>query len=163
MFKFTGIISLVIFFQLVAHGVGNENDLRKSHLEDIFIWKISDELKLSVQQEKKFTEINKLLNKKKSEINKKIQEAIANLAENDSGQSLTKYKKLIQDYNQVSIDEFESIKKILGTKKFIHYLKIKSELTSKVKTLLVGDKLTDTKRVQDAKTLPPPKVIIEKN
>jgi hypothetical protein len=49
-------------------------------------------------------------------------------------------KKLIQEYNQISITEFEDIQKIL-----------------------VGDELADNKRDANAKPLPSPKIIIGKS
>ena len=73
MVKFTSLLLLIVCpLQIVASTA--EVDLKKSHLEDIFIWKMSDELKLTAKQEREFTEINKLLNKKKSELNRKIQD-----------------------------------------------------------------------------------------
>lgn len=158
MFKFSSILAFILFLSFNAYS-NNEADLKKSHLEDIFIWKMSDELKLSAAEEKKFTEIHRALNKKKSELNKKIQESIQNLQEKDGEPQLRAYKKLIQDYNQLSITEFDSIKALLGPQKFISYLKIKTELTSKVKSILIGERMADNKK---AKELPPPKVIIEK-
>ena len=59
----------------------SEVDERKTHIEDIFIWKMSDELKLTAVEEKQFTEISKRLNKKKFELNKKIQDLIQSLNE----------------------------------------------------------------------------------
>lgn len=166
MFKFSSLLILILTFSISFKANSNntntatEAELKKSHLEDIFIWKMSDELKLTANEEKKFTEIHRSLNKKKSELNKKIQESIAGLKEKDGEQALKAYKKLIQDYNQLSITEFESIKGLLGAKKFISYLKIKNELTSKVKSILIGERLADNNRKE--KALPPPKVIIEK-
>lgn len=147
----------LLFFSISAYSFNNEVEIKKTYLEDIFIWKMSDELKLTVNEEKQFTEINKSLNKKKAEINKKIQHSIQSLNEDDSERALANYKKLIHEYNQLSINEFESIKKLLGRRKFINYLKIKSELTTKVKSFLIGEKSAD----RDEKKLPPPKVIIE--
>ena len=72
-------------------------------VKSFFIWKISDQLKLTANEEKQFAEINKSLNKKKSELNKKIQEAVQNLNENDTTAQLKAYKKLVQNYNQISI------------------------------------------------------------
>lgn len=149
-----------MFFLTNAYSANSEVEAKKTHLEDIFIWKMSDELKLTAQEEKQFTEINKSLNKKKSEINKKIQDYVQNLKETDSELTLKNYKKLIQEYNQITISEFDSIKKLLGTKKFINYLKIKNELTSKVKSILVGEKNAE-KDEKKSKQLPPPKVIVE--
>lgn len=167
MFKvFPTIVSVfifILFFSYNAHSnnasATTEAELKKSHLEDIFIWKMSDELKLTASEEKKFTEIHRTLNKRKSELNKKIQESIINLKDKDNEQSLKAHKKLLQEYNQLSITEFDLIKSLLGSKKFISYLKIKNELTSKVKSILIGERANESKK---EKSLPPPKVIIEK-
>lgn len=153
-------IGLVFFSKLILANNDSEPHLRKNHIEDIFIWKISDELKLSVQQEKKFSDINKRLNKKKADLNKKIQESIQNLNENSPEINLTEHRKLLSEYNQISIREFDEIKSLLGAKKFAMYLKIKNELTSKVKSILIGEKGEERK---NEKKLPPPRVIIEKN
>lgn len=150
----------ILIYSVNSFSYNSESEAKKSHLEDIFIWKMSDELKLTAQEEKKFTEINKALNKKKLEINKKIQESIQNLKENDSDQALKKHRRLLQDYNDISMTEFDSIKKLLGSRKFINYLKIKSELTYKVKSMLIGEKNAD-KEDKKIQLLPPPKVIID--
>lgn len=139
----------------------NEIEEKKSHIEDIFIWKMSDELKLSATEEKKFSEITKQLNKKKFELNKKIQNLVTDLNESSTEKNLLQYKNLIKEYNQISITEYEQIKKIFGTKKFISYLKIKNELNAKMKSIIAGDK-TDKKDIVSP-VLPKPKVIIEKS
>ncbi len=154
------ILHLFFFIIPMAHAA-SDNDTKKTHLEDIFIWKISDELRLSVQEEKQFTEISKSLNRRKSEINKKIQDCIKKLNENSSQADLANYRKLLTEYNQLSVAEYDGIKKILGTKKFITYIKIKNELTSKLKSVLTGEKNGEKKETV-SKDLPPPKVIIEK-
>lgn len=158
MFKFLLLINFLLFFS--SNG---RSSPQKSYIEDVFIWKISDELKLSAQEEKKFTEINRALNKKKSELNNKIQLTVKGLGANSSEATLNKYKKLIQEYNQLSISEFDSVKKLLGRKKFISYLKIKNELTSKIRSILISEKSNDEKAEANINPLPPPKVIVEKN
>ena len=137
----------------------NEGDARKAHLEDIFIWKMSDELKLSAREETQFTEISKSLNRKKTELNHQIQQLTQSLPDSGSEAELRQYKKLLQQYSQVSIEEFESLKKLLGAKRFVSYLKIKSELTSKMKSILIGEKAD--KKEGNAKILPSPQVIVE--
>lgn len=150
----------IILFSNFSYSANIETEVKKSHLEDIFIWKISDELKLTAQEERKFTEINKKLNRQKSEINRKIQGSVQSLTETDTDAVLQRHKKLIQEYNNISVSEFDSIKKLLGTKKFISYLKLKNELNSKVKSILIGEKSGD-RNERRTKILPPPKVIIE--
>ena len=153
-------LMIIICFSICSFSSSNEAEVKKTHLEDIFIWKMSDELKLTAQEERQFTDINKQLNRKKSEINRKIQSSVQSLSEADSDIALKKHKKLIQEYNDLSVSEFESIKKLLGTKKFISYLKLKNELNSKVKSILIGEKSIDRDEHR-SKVLPPPKVIVE--
>lgn len=153
---------LTIFLTFHAHSKPVDPETKKSYIEDIFIWKISDELKLTVSEEKKFTEISKSLNKKKSELNKKINEAVMNLSSNSSEEALAVYKKLLQEYNQLNINEFDLMKKLLGTKKFISYVKIKYELTNKIKSAILSDKNNEDSVNKPTAPLPPPKVIIEK-
>lgn len=159
MFKIPALI-ITISWSLHSYSANNEAEIKKTHLEDILIWKMSDELKLTAQEERQFTDINKQLNRKKSEINRKIQSSVQSLSESDSDSALKKHKKLIQEYNDLSVSEFESIKKLLGTKKFISYLKLKNELNTKVKSILIGEKSID-RDDRRSKVLPPPKVIVE--
>jgi predicted transcriptional regulator len=154
-------ILLIISISLNSFANDNATEARKTHLEDIFIWKMSDELKLSAKEEKSFTEILKKLNKEKSELNKKIQMMADDLNENTSEATLKTYKKLIQDYNNCALKEFEAIQKLLGNKKFVQYLKVKNELSNKMKSILIGEKIAD-KRETASKPLPKPKVIVEK-
>ena len=58
------------------------------------------------------------------------------------------------------MEELESMKKLLGDKRLVSYLKIKSELTSKMKSILIGEKASDKR--EEAKNLPAPKVIVER-
>lgn len=153
-------LMIILSFSIHSFSSNNDAEIKKMHLEDIFIWKMSDELKLTAQEERQFTDINKQLNRKKSEINRKIQSSVQSLSEADSDTALKKHKKLIQEYNDLSVSEFESLKKLLGTKKFISYLKLKNELNSKVKSILIGEKSGDRDE-RRSKVLPPPKVIIE--
>lgn len=150
-----------ISFQALANSEA-ATEARKTHLEDIFIWKMSDELKLTAKEEKAFTEILKKLNKEKSELNKKIQAIADQLNDNTPEATLKTYKKLIQDYNQCAIKEFEAVQNLLGNKKFVQYLKVKNELSNKMKSILIGEKVQE-KRETASKPLPKPKVIIEKS
>ena len=150
--------TLVLGVSLFA---ASESDIKKSQLEDIFIWKMSDELKLTAQQEKSFTEVSKAINKQKSELNKQIQETIQGLEASKAKEAaLQKYRRLMADYNQLSLKEFDSIKKLLGPEKFADYIKIKNELTSKMKSILIGEKSSEHK--DPVVKLPPPNVIVEK-
>lgn len=151
---------LILLLSIKVYGAPSEIEARKTYLEDIVIWKISDELKLTAKEEKTFTEINKNLNKSKSEINKKLSAITLELNDTNTEELLKQYRKNLIEYNQISLNEYDSIKKLLGTKRFVSYLKIKNELNVKIKSLIIGEKSGDKKEMP-IKPLPPPKVIIE--
>lgn len=155
------IFSFLSFISFVIFAASSDLETKKTYIEDIFIWRMSDELKLSAAEEKKFTEIHKDLNKKKSDLNKKIQEITQSLSHPDDTK-IMHLRKVIQSYNQISIEEFDSMKRLLGLKKFAEYLQIKSELTSRVKSLLSGEKTNGKDKKEEGLKLPPPQVIIEK-
>ena len=155
----------ILFFSIETFA---QTDSRKSYLEDIFIWKMTDELKLSIPEEKKFGEIQKNLNKRKLDLNKSIQNSIATLADlkNKSAfqinAKLNQHRELLKKYNHVALEEFEAMLKILGPIKFVEYLRIKNDLTNKMKSLLAGeDEKKNLKEEKSFSVLPPPKVIIE--
>ncbi len=155
------IFYFIISAPILSFAASSELETKKTYIEDIFIWRMSDELNLSAGEEKKFTEIHKDLNKKKSDLNKEIQEITQSLSSPDEAK--IKYlRKKIQNYNQISIEEFDSMKKLLGTKKFSAYLQVKSDLTNRVKSLLSGEKTNEKEKKEGAVKLPPPQVIIEK-
>ena len=160
----------VSFLFLPLTSFAQQNDSRKSYLEDIFIWKMSEELKLTALEEKKFAEIQKDLNQKKLELNKSIQnsiESFSSIKENsvrESDKKLDQHFILIKKYNQLALDEFQKMRKLLGSQRFLTYLKIKNELTQKVKSLLAGESDKKELKPEKEKTndpLPPPKVIVE--
>lgn len=147
--------------QAVNNAVEGNQASRKNYLEDIFIWKISDELKLSPKEEKLFSETTKKLNKKKFDLMKQIQASVSTFGEKTSDGDLKKYRQLLQQYNQLSVEEFDSVKKIFTPQKMVQYLKVKSELNTKMKSLLAGDSNSD-KAADLNKKIPKPQVIIEK-
>jgi Skp family chaperone for outer membrane proteins len=153
------LLSSLLSFPAYAQAA-SDSSIKRNHVEDIFIWKMSDELKLSAKEEKAFTDINKNLNRRRAELNKKIQDLLVKLNESGDEASLRSYKDLLLEYNQLSVNEFDSIKKLLGNKRFVSYLKIKNDLNTKLKSMLAGEKPSEKKEARVK--LPPPRVIIEK-
>ena len=149
------VICLILFsFQAFAED-------KKNQLEELFIWKTSDELKLSSSEEKKFTDIVKSLNKRKADLNQALHDSVDKISTakttKEKEAELTKYRKDLGAYNKISEEEFDKLKTLLGSERLAQYLKIKQDLTGRIKTLLAnpeGNKSPDKK-------LPAPKVIIE--
>jgi len=152
---------LVLFFiSLLSFSFSFASSGTKNQLEDLFIWKMSEELKLTSLEEKKFTETVKNLNQKKADLNKELQEALVNMtkAETDKQKAdqLKTYKRSLHAYNLLSEEEIEKIQGMLGATRTVQYLQIKQDLTNRIKTMLM------TPDASKPKPLPAPKVIEEK-
>lgn len=131
----------------------------KLQLEDLLIWKISDELKLTPDQEKKVSEIIKTINKKKTENNSEIEsltkQVIKSEDEKSKNKAFSDLKKKLQQHGALASEELELIKGAVGIKKLGQYLEVKNDISEKVKSLIMpSDK-------KGGKKLPPPKVIEE--
>lgn len=128
-------------------------------IEELFIWKISDELKLSTKEEKSFADLFRDLNRKKSNLAHLQDETLTKLSvstkEKDRTAGLSDYRKQILEYDKIQLREFDDMKKILGPERLSKYLSVKRDLTNKVKSLL-----TEKTEKKDSE-LPVPKVIEE--
>lgn len=165
--KFYNVFKYLFFFQLllVSSSTLSQEPPKKNQFDSIFIWKISDELKLSVQEEKKFTEIFQKLSQKKNELLKSQQnimteiELSQNSAKNEAKQQaalLKKYRLNLEQVNKISLDEFDQVKMLFGDQKMLRYLKVKNEVTNKLKNTLVNE----IPAVKEKKlNLPIPKII----
>ncbi|MCM2354150.1 MAG: hypothetical protein NDI63_11100 [Pseudobdellovibrio sp.] len=138
---------------------------KKNSVEDIFIWKVSDELKLSASEEKKFSDIHRELNKQKIQLATQLQKLSfqskedPQLSKARAAEVIKDYKKTLTAYNNLSLQELDKVKALLGDKKFLDYLAIKQDINLKLKSLVLGDEPSKAK--QPAK-LPPPQIIEEK-
>lgn len=152
---------LVIFILGWSFAFADETATKKNQLEELFIWKLSDELKLGPSEEKKFADLVRSLNQKKLEGTLKIEqvtkEFLSAKTDKDKETVLKNLKKVYRDYNNLSISELDEMKKLLGIQRLTTYLEVKQELTAKVKSLLIQRKEEPAK-----KDLPPPKIIEEK-
>lgn len=155
-------IGFSVLFLLSSYSSFSEveqNPKAKLQLEDLLIWKISDELKLNPDQEKKISEIIKTINKKKTEntvqIDALTQEIIKNKNDIDKNKAFQELKKRLQTHSAISAEELDKIKSLLGIKKLGQYLELKNDISEKVKSIILpSDK-------KGGKKLPPPKVIEE--
>lgn len=136
---------------------------KRNQLEELLIWKMSDELKLSPVEEKKFTDAVKSLNEKKSDLNHSMQESITKMGKAATAKAkdeeLNRYRKILQNYSRVSEEEFDRLKPILGAERMVQYLNIKQDLTNRIKTMLANPEGLNKAA---GKPLPQPKVIEEK-
>lgn len=137
-------------------------EVPKSKVEELFIWKMSDELSLNPGEEKKFSEMVRDLNQKKTDYNQQMQTQLDLMkvakTEKEKSQSLASYKKALQSYNGLSEEEITRAQKLLGVSRTVQYLQVKQDLTNRLKSLLANPEAIGTKKA----ALPPPNVIEEK-
>jgi len=144
--------------------------IKKNQVEDIFIWKMSDELRLNAAEEKKFSEIHKSLNQKKVSLQSELA-ALSyefrkkpSMSKKEITLTVKKIKKATQDYSQVSNLEFSEMLNLLGERRFLEYVAIKQDISLKLKNLLVGEDSNKFKSSVSSttKSLSPPQIIEEK-
>lgn len=154
-----------IFISLPFASAQSAPTPKKNSVEDIFIWKVSDELNLSASEEKKFADIHRELNKQKMQLNTQLQKLAFQSKDNPdlskarAAEVIKDYKKTLNAYNNLSIQELDKMKSLLGDKKFLAYLAIKQDINLKLKSLVLGEE--PEKKAKPTK-LPPPQIIEEK-
>ncbi len=112
----------------------------KSRLEELFLWKISDTLGLTNDEEEKFRANFKSLNDKKSKASQELDRLMTDMEKQADQkklyQSLEDYNKSLASYNGVQLEEAKSMRKILGDTRFAQYLIMKRDLNQKLKNML---------------------------
>jgi hypothetical protein len=149
---------VLLFFTSLPSFAENEKQIKK--FEDLFIWKVSDELKLTHKEETLVSEIIRDINKRKQQSNIEIETLYKNLKDetSESGRKAVFNKIRAAHKNQlgITLDELDRMNKGIGLKKLGQYLELKRDLTEKIKSIW-----TNSEKKSD-KDLPPPKVIEEK-
>lgn len=156
-------ITFISIFMLLAP-VARATEASKAKLEELFIWKMSDELSLVPDEEKKFTEKIKNLNQKKSDLNAQMQDLMQSMqkakTDAEKNKKLLKYKKYLQAYNRLSEEEFDAMKSLLGAKRLVKYLEVKQDLTNRLKSLLANPDSAPAPK-KSSTPLPSPRIIEE--
>lgn len=156
----------ILFIILLSGGLcvsaADDSEKSRRRIEDLYVWKISDELKLTVKEEKVVSDIFKDINAQKNTNLQKMGQLMAEINKTPSiaktKDLLAQYRTLINQYNKINLLEVQEIEKGLGAEKALRYLAIKSDIASKVKMLILqnGDKDEKRKSILSA-----PKVIEE--
>jgi hypothetical protein len=131
-----------------------------NRVEELFIWKISEVLKLTVREEKDLAQMIRDLNLKKSTASQEIDGILQKMAAQPQKDLLKKYKNALIAYNDISLIELDQAKKILGEDKALKYLAVKNELSLKIRNILANsDKSEPLEAKPEKKHLPEPKLI----
>lgn len=120
-------------------------DRERRRLEELFIWKISEELKLPVDVEAPFAEASRALNREKARANLDLAKSLEalNQAQNanksrvriETNLALRRYEKALKTYGALPLREVSRMRAILGTERLGRYLIVKSQMAEKLLAL----------------------------
>lgn len=114
----------------------------RSRLEELFIWKTSEELKLVPAEEMKYTEIIRTLNVEKKRSAEAMDEAIRGLGQvktkAEAEKALARHREALRKYQAVQLAELDRLRPLLGTERLARYLLVKNEITEKLKAVLTS-------------------------
>lgn len=148
------LFSILLFISFVSPigEAGDDKDRRR--MEDLFIWKISEELDLSVNDEKWLTATLKSLGQEKTDLQRQLDGLAQSLKKQP--EKFSEYKSIQKKLQTLQVNELNQIEKKLGPKKAALYIYYRSELYKRVMQIIETPEAT-----KSAKPLPPPKVIEE--
>lgn len=111
----------------------------RRRLEEVFIWKMSEELRLSVEIETTFAEAIRALNREKHSANSEVAQSLEALEKSrsakDRDHALKRYERAWRTYGELPIREVSRMRPILGSEKLGQYLVAKSQMAEKLKAL----------------------------
>ncbi|MES2962255.1 MAG: hypothetical protein V4760_00085 [Bdellovibrionota bacterium] len=128
------------FATLAADAVTHSTSKERSRLEELFIWKASEELKLPPADDTKFTEIIQSLNVSRRAAGDEMDAAVKGLGEAktkiEAEKALVRHRAALKQVQSVQTAELDKLKPLLGPEKLARYLVVKNALLEKLKTML---------------------------
>lgn len=150
-------IFLLVFFVSFSAQAANP----KNKLEELLIWKMSDELKLNSVQEQDFAGVIRTLNSSKATYTKDLQKSLEVMAKAKDSKlkekELENYSHILRKLNQLTENEVKDMRRILGVEKLVEYLLLKQDIVTRIKS-----SLTNSPESSKVKELPAPKIIEQK-
>ena len=114
----------------------------RARLEELFIWRTSEELKLQPNEEQKFTDVIHELNKRRRDANARMDDALTALANAktkvDADKALAAHRSALRETQAVQNAELDRLKPLLGSEKLARYVVAKSSILEKLKTMLAA-------------------------
>jgi hypothetical protein len=133
---------------------GSWAEASKNRLEELFIWKVSEELKLSVPEEKQFSDTVRELNLKRFNLNEEIQKHLLAMSSAEplkAKGNLVLYRQALKKYQDVNLEEIDRIQKILGPQKTNQYFALKNDLSQKLKNMISNPEKSKEEKSKDEK------------
>lgn len=126
-------------------------DRERKRLEELFIWKMTEELKLPVEKEASFSDAVRSLNREKSKANSELASALEDIGRAQSiekskvraatEKAVKRYEKAWRAYGDLPLKEVQRLKKILGPELLGQYLIAKAQMAEKLKALSAAEAL----------------------
>jgi hypothetical protein len=162
------ILTLICVATPKARAEEEVKEKMRSRLEQLFIWRVSDKLQLTPDEETKFTNAYKKLSDDRTAAFRKIDDIVSKLAEQkDDKKARAKlwieYEDASKKANKVQENEIPTLKKIFTTDQLVEYVVLKREMFHKFREALGSAKSTATAADTPEKAkLKEPEVIQEK-
>lgn len=141
----------------------------RTRLEQLFIWRVSDKLQLTPDEETKFTNAYKKLSEDRSAATHKMEDIATKLSEAPKDDKkaraklLNEYIMANKKYVELQENEMPVMKKIFSSDQLVDYVLLKREMFHKFREALGSAKSTATADTPESKPkLKDPEVIQEK-
>ncbi|MCE3010100.1 MAG: hypothetical protein LW875_05765 [Proteobacteria bacterium] len=134
---------------------GSWAEASKNRLEELFIWKVSEELKLSVTEEKQFSDTVRELNLKRFYFNEEIQKHLVAMGSTEASKAKSKlslYRQTLKKYQDVNLEEIDRMQKILGPQKANQYFVLKNDLSQKLKNMISNPEKSKDEKPKEEKS-----------
>ncbi len=116
---------------------------QQKRIQDLFIWKVSEELKLDAQTEAKFSKIVHQLGIEKHDAAEKMQDSIAkmrNANEREIQAHISEYETHLDQHMACQKKELDSLRKIFSPEQLARYLVVKQEILTNLKSRMASTK-----------------------
>jgi hypothetical protein len=142
----------------------------RARIEQLFKWKVSDELGLTPVEEEKFAGIVKKSGEKRRQSTERMEQIMTTLRQPKPTDKvdplLNEYQKLSKSIADAQTVEFEELKKLFGAERLAKYLVLRADLNNRLKEFLSNTKASESSASPNSsanktKGLPAPKIIEE--
>jgi hypothetical protein len=120
----------------------DEKSKMRQRLEQLFIWRVSDRLDLTTEEEEKFNEEYKKLSEERAKVTQKTDHILDQLSKEKTdkgkGKLLGEYEDALKDAN-LQLKELTAMKKIFDSKQLADYVLLKRDMFHKFRNVLISD------------------------
>lgn len=130
--------------------------------QELFLWKMSEALKLNAEKEEAFNTAIRALNEKKSKALQNVDTSLEQMklvkTESSAKVQVEKYRSALEAYGRVNQEELEEMSRIFNYSQLAQYLTIKMEIMKRLQ-----EKMLDPEKESAKKEVSPrkPKIILD--